>query len=68
MRRKTPCCPARADRWLAASPTSTPRSSVRLLARTALRATYAGQGLARKYEWTDKGELTTTLIWIYKVQ
>ena len=29
---------------------------------------YVGQGLARKYEWTDKGELTTTLIWIYKVQ
>ena len=29
---------------------------------------YDGQGVARKYEWTDKGELTTTLIWIYKVQ
>lgn len=30
--------------------------------------TYDGQGVARKYQWTDKGELTTTLIWIYKVQ
>lgn len=30
--------------------------------------TYEGQGVARKYQWTDKGELTTTLIWIYKVQ
>jgi len=30
--------------------------------------TYNGQGIARKYQWTDKGELTTTLIWIYKVQ
>ena len=30
--------------------------------------TYNGQGVARKYQWTDKGELTTTLIWIYKVQ
>jgi branched-chain amino acid transport system substrate-binding protein len=30
--------------------------------------TYDGQGLARKYQWTDTGELTTTLIWIYKVQ
>jgi len=29
---------------------------------------YDGQGVARKYQWTDKGELTTTLIWIYKVQ
>ena len=29
---------------------------------------YDGQGLARKYQWTDTGELTTTLIWIYKVQ
>ena len=29
---------------------------------------YVGQGVARKYEWNDKGELTTTLIWIYKVQ
>jgi branched-chain amino acid transport system substrate-binding protein len=29
---------------------------------------YQGQGIARKYQWTDKGELTTTLIWIYKVQ
>jgi branched-chain amino acid transport system substrate-binding protein len=30
--------------------------------------TYEGQGVARKYQWTDKGELTSTLIWIYKVQ
>ena len=30
--------------------------------------TYDGQGLARKYQWTDTGELTTSLIWIYKVQ
>ena len=29
---------------------------------------YDGQGVARKYQWTDSGELTTTLIWIYKVQ
>ena len=30
--------------------------------------TYEGQGVARKYQWSDTGELTTTLIWIYKVQ
>ena len=29
---------------------------------------YNGQGVARKYQWTDKGELTTTLISMYKVQ
>ena len=29
---------------------------------------YQGQGVARKYQWTDTGELTTTLIWMYKVQ
>lgn len=29
---------------------------------------YQGQGLARKYQWNDNGELTTNLIWIYKVQ
>lgn len=29
---------------------------------------YDGQGIARKYQWTDTGELTTNLIWIYKVQ
>ena len=29
---------------------------------------YEGQGVARKYQWTDNGELTTTLIWMYKVQ
>lgn len=29
---------------------------------------YNGQGVARKYQWTDKGELTTNLVWIYKVQ
>ncbi len=30
--------------------------------------TYDGQGVARRYQWTDTGELTTTLIWMYKVQ
>ncbi len=30
--------------------------------------TYEGQGVARKYQWTPTGELTNTLIWIYKVQ
>ncbi len=30
--------------------------------------TYQGPGVARKYQWTDTGELTSTLIWIYKVQ
>lgn len=29
---------------------------------------YNGQGVARKYQWTPRGELTTTLIWMYKVQ
>lgn len=29
---------------------------------------YDGQGLARKYQWTDNGELSTNLIWIYQVQ
>ncbi len=29
---------------------------------------YDGQGVARKYQWTPDGELTTTLIWMYKVQ
>lgn len=29
---------------------------------------YNAQGVARKYQWTDKGELTTNLIWIFKVQ
>jgi branched-chain amino acid transport system substrate-binding protein len=29
---------------------------------------YSGQGVARKYEWTPNGELTNTLIWVYKVQ
>ncbi len=29
---------------------------------------YEGQGVARKYQWNNKGELTTNLIWIYKVQ
>ena len=29
---------------------------------------YQGQGVARKYQWTDKGELTDSQIWIYKVQ
>jgi branched-chain amino acid transport system substrate-binding protein len=30
--------------------------------------TYSGPGVARKYQWTPNGELTNTLIWIYKVQ
>ena len=30
--------------------------------------TYNGQGVGRKYQWTPTGELTSTLIWIYKVQ
>jgi branched-chain amino acid transport system substrate-binding protein len=30
--------------------------------------TYDGQGIGRKYQWTPTGELTSTLIWIYKVQ
>ena len=29
---------------------------------------YDGQGIARKYQWTDHGELTSNMIWIYKVQ
>ncbi|AQA06682.1 branched chain amino acid ABC transporter substrate-binding protein [Mycobacterium sp. MS1601] len=29
---------------------------------------YDGQGLQRRYQWTDAGELTSTLIWIYEVQ
>ena len=29
---------------------------------------YDGQGVARKYQWTANGELTSNLIWIYKVQ
>ena len=29
---------------------------------------YQGQGVARKYQWDGTGELTTTLIWMYKVQ
>ncbi|MDR3661613.1 MAG: branched-chain amino acid ABC transporter substrate-binding protein [Mycobacterium sp.] len=29
---------------------------------------YDGQGVARRYQWTDQGELTTNLIWMYKVQ
>ena len=29
---------------------------------------YNGQGVARKYQWTATGELTTNLIWIFKVQ
>jgi branched-chain amino acid transport system substrate-binding protein len=29
---------------------------------------YNGQGVARNYQWTPTGELTTTLIWMYKVQ
>ena len=33
-----------------------------------LRRRLDGQGLARRYKWTDTGELTSNLIWIYKVQ
>lgn len=29
---------------------------------------YEGQGIARKYQWIPDGELTSTLIWMYKVQ
>lgn len=29
---------------------------------------YNGQGVARQYQWTPAGELTTSLIWVYKVQ
>jgi branched-chain amino acid transport system substrate-binding protein len=29
---------------------------------------YDGQGLARKYRWTDTGELTSNLTWIYTVE
>ncbi|MBV8349797.1 MAG: branched-chain amino acid ABC transporter substrate-binding protein [Mycolicibacterium sp.] len=29
---------------------------------------YDGQGVGRRYQWTPNGELTTTLIWMYKVQ
>ncbi len=29
---------------------------------------YSGDGLARHYKWNDKGELSSALIWIYKVQ
>jgi len=29
---------------------------------------YNGPGVGRQYQWTDTGELTNTLIWIYKVQ
>lgn len=30
--------------------------------------TYNGPGVARQYQWNDTGELTNTLIWVYKVQ
>jgi branched-chain amino acid transport system substrate-binding protein len=30
--------------------------------------TYNGPGVGRTYQWTDTGELTSKLIWIYKVQ
>jgi branched-chain amino acid transport system substrate-binding protein len=29
---------------------------------------YNGQGVARQYQWTGKGELTSSLIWTYTVQ
>lgn len=28
---------------------------------------YQGQGVAREYKWNENGELTSTLIWVYKV-
>lgn len=31
-------------------------------------ASYDGAGLARDYSWTDTGELTSALIWIYDVE
>ncbi|MDL9948268.1 branched-chain amino acid ABC transporter substrate-binding protein [Gordonia sp. ABSL11-1] len=30
--------------------------------------TYKGPGLARQYEWTPTGELTSSLIWVYDVK
>ncbi len=29
---------------------------------------YQGQGVARHYQWSDTGELTDAMVWIYKVQ
>lgn len=29
---------------------------------------YNGRGVARRYQWTDTGELTDPTVWIYKVQ
>jgi branched-chain amino acid transport system substrate-binding protein len=29
---------------------------------------YNGQGVARRYQWTETGELTEPTVWIYKVQ
>jgi branched-chain amino acid transport system substrate-binding protein len=29
---------------------------------------YNGTGLARQYQWDSTGELSSSLIWIYKVQ
>ncbi|MGV9827512.1 branched-chain amino acid ABC transporter substrate-binding protein [Gordonia sp. NPDC003429] len=29
---------------------------------------YSGPGLARQYSWTPKGELSTSLIWVYEVK
>ncbi|MEZ5130905.1 MAG: branched-chain amino acid ABC transporter substrate-binding protein [Mycobacterium sp.] len=29
---------------------------------------YDGQGVARRYRWSETGELTNSLIWIYRVQ
>ncbi|WP_084529738.1 branched-chain amino acid ABC transporter substrate-binding protein [Nocardia crassostreae] len=28
---------------------------------------YSGNGLARRYDWNDRGELTPSLLWLYKV-
>ena len=29
---------------------------------------YNGQGVARRYQWTETGELTEPTVWVYKVQ
>jgi branched-chain amino acid transport system substrate-binding protein len=29
---------------------------------------YKGDGVARRYQWTDTGELTNPTVWIYKVE
>jgi branched-chain amino acid transport system substrate-binding protein len=29
---------------------------------------YSGKGVARRYQWTERGELSEPTVWIYKVQ